>query len=153
MGAAQLLQSLNGDPIFCAVAAESSFSDLREIGFDRVGQYFHTGDWLGRTLLRPIIEFAFLYARWKYGFDLNQVSPLVAVSKTKTPVLLIHGQIDSNIPLRHSRQIKDAAPAVVLWEVPAADHCGAISVAPEEFQSRVLNWFASHSLYPVFPRG
>lgn len=143
MGAAQLLQSLNGDPLFCGVAAESSFSDFREIGYDRVGQFFHAGPWLGRTLLRPVIEIAFLYSRWKYGFDLNQVSPLDAVSKTKTPVLLIHGQVDSNIPVRHSRKMKSAMPAVVLWEVPQADHCGAISVAPEEFDRKLLGWFRS----------
>jgi hypothetical protein len=28
--------------------------------------------------------------------------------------------------------------------VPGADHCGAISVAREEFFSKVLNWFAAH---------
>ena len=152
MGAAQLLQSLGSDPIFCAVVAESSFSDLREVGFDRAGQFFHTGPWLGRTLLRPVIEIAFIYSRWKYGLDLERVSPMAAVAVAKTPVLLIHGQIDSNIPVRHSRQIKAAAPVVVLWEVPAADHCGAISVAPEEFERRVLDWFANHSPSPVSPR-
>ena len=145
MGAAQLLQSLGNKPAFCAVAAESPFSNFREIGFDRVGQFFHTGDWLGRTLLRPIVEIAFLYSRWKYGLDLQQASPIAMVSVTKTPVLLIHGQMDSNIPVRHSRRIKLFASAVVLWEVPTADHCGAISVAPEEFNRRVLDWFATHT--------
>ncbi len=145
MGAAQLLQSLGGDAIFCAVAAESSFSDLREVGYDRVGQFFHTGPWLGRTLLRPVMEIAFLYSRWKYGFDLQQVSPVTVVSTTRVPVLLIHGQVDSNIPVRHSRRIKFLVPAVVLWEVPGADHCGAISAAPEGFERRVLEWFAIHT--------
>jgi pimeloyl-ACP methyl ester carboxylesterase len=145
MGAAQLLQSLTGDPIFCGVAAESPFSDLREVAYDRVGQFFHTGPWLGRTLLRPVTEIAFLYSRWKYGLDLQQVSPLAAVSATKIPTLLIHGQIDSNIPVRHSRRIKSLVPAVVLWEVPIADHCGAINAAPQEFESRVLEWFATHA--------
>jgi uncharacterized protein len=144
MGAAQLLQALGADPLFCAVAAESSFSDFREIGYDRVGQFFHTGPWLGRTLLRPVIEIAFLYSRWNYGFNLEQVSPIASVAATKTPVLLIHGQVDSNIPVRHSRRIKSAVPSEVLWEVPDADHCGAISVAPEEFKRRLLNWFGAH---------
>jgi hypothetical protein len=145
MGAAQLLQSLNGDKLFCAVAAESPFSDFREIGYDRVGQFFYTGPWLGRTLLRPVIDVAFLYSRWKYGFDLRQVSPATAVAATKVPVFLIHGQVDSNIPVRHSRRIKSLAPAAILWEVPHADHCGAISTAPEEFERRVLDWFATHT--------
>jgi predicted alpha/beta-fold hydrolase len=51
MGAAQLLQALHAEPHFCAVAAESPFSSFREIAYDRVGQFFHTGSWLGRSVL------------------------------------------------------------------------------------------------------
>ena len=141
MGAAQLLQSISADSPFCAVAAESSFSNLQEIGYDRIGQFFGTGPWLGRTLLRPVIEVVFAYSRWRYGFDLRRVSPEAAVAKANVPVLLIHGQVDSNIRVRHSRRIKAIAPGVTLWEVPGADHCGAISTAPSEFAARVLALF------------
>jgi len=60
MGAAQLLQSVR-ESRFCSIAVESPFSNFREIGYDRVGQFFHTGPWLGRTILRPVIDFAFVY--------------------------------------------------------------------------------------------
>ena len=70
-----------------------------------------------------------------------QISPEEAVAKTKIPVLLIHGQLDSNIPLRHSRRIHARAPETQIWEVPGADHCGAISTAPRELEKRLLGWF------------
>jgi uncharacterized protein len=142
MGAAQLLQSLAVEPHFCAVAAESSFSSFREIAFDRMGQPFRLGPWFGRTILRPVVEFAFLYVRWKYNLDMQQASPENSVAATKVPVLLIHGQIDSNIPLRHSRRIHTLNPNAILWEVPNADHCGAISAAPQEFEHHLLAWFS-----------
>lgn len=148
MGAAQLLQSLRDETRFCAVAAESSFANFREIGYDRVGQYFSTGPWLGRTVLRPIIEFAFVYARWKYKMDFEQVSPENVVAATKVPVFLIHGQIDSNIPVRHARLIAARNPQAQLWEVPNADHCGAIGANPAEFSYRLIRWFDSHSHAP-----
>ncbi len=141
MGAAQILESLKTEPNFCAVAAESPFSNLREIGFDRVGQAFHTGPWLGRTLLRPVIEVAFQYARWKYKLDLQQASPESIVAGTTVPVFLIHGKIDSNIPLRHSYRIRARNPSVNLWEVPSADHCGAITVARDELETSLTAWF------------
>jgi pimeloyl-ACP methyl ester carboxylesterase len=143
MGAAELLQSLAVEPGFCAVAAESSFSSFREVAYDRMGQPFHLGPWFGRTLFRPVVEFAFLYARWKYKLDMQQVSPENSVAATKVPVFLIHGQIDSNIPIRHSRLIQARNSDVVLWEVPNADHCGAISAAPQEFEQRLLAWFST----------
>ena len=143
MGAAQLLQSLVTHPNFCAVAVESPFSTFREIAYDRMGQPFRFGPWIGRTLLRPLVEVAFLRARWKYGLKMEEISPEDSVAGTTIPVLLIHGEIDSNIPVRHSEAIHQRAPKTQLWEVPGADHCGAISTAPQEFERRLLAWFHS----------
>lgn len=144
MGAAQLLQALQTEPRFCAVAVESAFSSFREIAYDRVGQFFHAGPWVGRTILRPVVGVAFFYARWKYGLDMKQVSPESSAAITKVPVFLIHGQGDSNIPERHSRRIQARNPNILLWEVPNTDHCGAISTAPQEFEQRLTQWFQSH---------
>jgi uncharacterized protein len=146
MGAAQLLQSLKTERHFCAVAAESSFSSFREIAYDRVGQFFHTGPWLGRTVLRPVLEIAFGYARWKYKINFEQLSPETVVAETKVPVLLIHGRDDHNISIRHSRRIAAHNPSVVLWEVPDTDHCGTISTARQEFEYRLVRWFDGHSI-------
>lgn len=146
MGGAQLLQSLNAEPRFCAVAAESAFSSFREIAYDRVGQRFHTGPWLGQVLLRPMIEIAFCYLRWRHKMDLAEVSPREAVARGSIPVLLVHGQNDGNIAIRHSREIAARNSAVVLWEVPGTDHCGAITTAPEEFRRRVLGWFRGNQM-------
>jgi uncharacterized protein len=43
MGAAPLLQSLRSETRFFAVAAESPFASFREMGYERVGQFFSTG--------------------------------------------------------------------------------------------------------------
>jgi uncharacterized protein len=145
MGASALLQGLAVEPHFCAVAAESPFANFREMAYDRMGQPFHAGPWLGRTILRPVVATAFAYARWKYHLDLCQVSPADAVARTEVPAFLIHGTSDSNIPLRHSVLILSKNPRVVLWEVPNADHCGAMRTAPSEFERRVIEWFKQHS--------
>ncbi len=141
MGAAQLLQALETGAQFCAVAAESPFANFREIAYDRMGQPFHLGPWVGRVVLRPLVEFAFLRARWKYGLNMELISPWDAVSSAHVPVLLIHGQVDSNIPIRHSQLIHLRNPETTLWEVPGADHCGAFAAAPPEFEKRLLNLF------------
>ena len=150
MGAAQLLQSLQEGTPFCAVVAESPFATFREIGYDRVGQFFHTGPWLGRSLLRPIVEVAFAYAWRKYGLAMDQVSPEDAVATSHVPVFLVHGAVDRNIPVRHSERIQARDPRVVLWEVPGADHCGGIAVAPQQFESAVSAWFLQHSGEQVY---
>lgn len=85
MGAARLLQTLEMQPGFCAVAAESPFSNFREIAYDRVGQFFHGGTWIGRVFFRPTVEVALAYASWKYGFDFQRISPEDSVSESRVP--------------------------------------------------------------------
>ena len=154
MGAAILLQSLHEEPSFCAVVAESSYQNFREIGFDRAAQFTHTSNWVARTLGRPAIEAGLLYARIRYGLDLTLVSPETAVAASRVPVLLIHGSNDVNTPPRHSVAIKARNPnGVSLWIVPGAVHTGASRAEPEEFQRRVLEWFKRRPRNEVLPRG
>lgn len=145
MGAAELLQSVETEPHFCAVVAESPFATFREISYARVGQFFNVGPWLGRIPLRPMVEFAFIYARLKYNIDVSKISPQAAVSISRVPVFLIHGMMDRNIPLRHSRLIRAHNLSVVLWEVPNTDHCGTYSNYPQQFETRVLSWLGHYS--------
>ena len=145
MGAAQLLESLSAEPDFCAVAAEGSFSSFREISYERAAHPFHTGPWLGRILFRPLIDSAFLYARWRYGVDFDHVSPITAVAGSRVPVLLIHGQIDKTIDIRHSRLIAAQSARVVLWELPNTGHSNAIDTEPHDLELRLVAWFHGQS--------
>ncbi len=144
MGGAELLSSLRAGPAFCAVIAESTFSSFRSASYERLGQAFHTGTWLGRTVLRPAVEAAFVYARIRYGANLATVSPQNAVAASHVPVMLIHGLADDNLLAVNSERIRGANPRVALWEPAGAGHCGASGAAPAEYERRVVDWFASH---------
>lgn len=145
MGAAQLLQALTKEPRFCAVVAESPFATFREVAYARFGREFHTGPWIGRTFFRPSVDVGFLFVRLRYGLNMELASPQKAVETTKTPVLLIHGLSDRNIPPYHSDEIQAHNPTdIVLWKVPKAVHTAAHKVAPAEFEAKVLGWFESH---------
>lgn len=144
-GAALMLQALAFDNRFCAVAVESPFSTAREMSFERVSGPLHLQPWFGRTLGRPAIWSAAIYAWVRYRIDLLRPSPLDAVTRSKAPVLLIHGVDDRSIAPRHSQLIANAAPDhVELWLVPHAGHTMAWAAAHREFESRLLGWFAAH---------
>jgi alpha-beta hydrolase superfamily lysophospholipase len=144
-GAALVLESLAAEPRYCAVAVEDSFSTAREMSYERVSGPLHLGNWFGRTLGRPVIATAVWYGRLRYGIDLLQASPLAAVKHSSVPVLLIQGAMDRTISPRHAMILAKAAPDhVQLWLVPNAWHTGAWSADHDEFEMRVLGWFASH---------
>ena len=147
MGGSELLRSLDAEHGFCAVVAESAFSSFREAAYDRLGQQFSTGPWLGRTLLRPALIVGMAYARLRYAVDFRVADPAGTVAVSRVPVLLIHGLADTNLPPRHSEMIKAGNQAVVLWEPVGAGHCGASNAEPAEYERRVVSWFASHTLH------
>ena len=60
------------------------------------------------------------------------------------PVLLICGSQDHNIPPRHTKAIYAAAKGPKeMWLVPDAGHTQAQGRAPEEFERRVIAFFAA----------
>jgi dipeptidyl aminopeptidase/acylaminoacyl peptidase len=149
MGGMELLESLPSEPRFCAVVAESPSASFREEAYFRFGRPFHAGPWLGRTFFRPTLDAAILFVRLWYGVNLDTVAPEQAVVGMKTPVLLIHGLSDRNVLPYNSDLIQAKNPAAItIWKVPGAPHCGASKVAPEEFEKRVVDWFAQHPSAP-----
>jgi fermentation-respiration switch protein FrsA (DUF1100 family) len=145
MGAAILLQALPRERRFRAVVAECTFYDFRQVAFSRMAGAIGVDAGIAKWLFRPTLESGFLYARLRYHLNLAQASPANALSKVTTPVLLIHGSHDRNIPPEQSDRLAQQRPqSTVLWRVAGAGHVEAFSKEPAEFSRRVLDWFESH---------
>jgi len=142
MGAGIALQSAGADPRIVAVAAESSFANLREAAYDYAG--LRRSPLLGKTLFAPG-TWTLLYRGEKLtGIPLGEVSPEKAVSSRAFPVLLICDEKDVALPCRHSEMIYAAARGPKqLWVVPGAFHTAALGFQPEEFKRRVLAFFSA----------
>jgi pimeloyl-ACP methyl ester carboxylesterase len=141
LGASILIQAAAQEPVFSAIVAESPFRNLPTIAEYRLVQKFNGPKPLLRVLAKAIMPAALIYARVRYGLDLTAASPQNSAAHLTTPLLLIHGTADTNIPPQHSIAIATADPRAVLWLVPGATHTAASSKQPVEFRTRVLNWF------------
>jgi hypothetical protein len=65
------------------------------------------------------------------------------------PILLIHGEKDSYIPIAQSQALYDlAAGPKSLWIVPGAGHNKSVMVAPRTYADRVLRFFDEHLALP-----
>ncbi|HXA52903.1 MAG TPA: alpha/beta fold hydrolase [Candidatus Acidoferrum sp.] len=141
MGAAILIQSLAKERRFHALVADCPFATFEEIAFDRMAQHGARA----KLLSWPLVELGFLYTRARYGPDLWRASPADALRASRTPVLLIHGTADDNIPIRHSRELHSVDPAdTELWEVAGAGHVECYGRDPGEYAGRVTRFFAAH---------
>ena len=142
MGAAILLQSLEKDTRFRAAVAECPFSDFHDVAYDRIAAKLSLNRWFARALLFPSVQTGIAYGRVRYGVNLGNASPERAIRNTSVPVLLIHGDADTNIPPSHSVALHAANPSVSqLWIVHDAGHDTIANIAGDEFRRRVLSWF------------
>jgi fermentation-respiration switch protein FrsA (DUF1100 family) len=140
LGASILIEAAAIQPAFAAIVAECPYADLREVAQYRVRRMTHAPAFLAGM----VVNSAMLYARWADGLNLAQVSPVSVIAHVSTPVLLIHGLNDDLTPAYNSEELANANPRDPLWLVPNATHTGAAAAEPDEFQRRVLAWFAEH---------
>jgi hypothetical protein len=78
LGGSVLIQAAALGHDFHAIVAESAFADLQAIAESRVQQMFHFAPWF-------LVPNAITFARYRYGLDLRQVSPIDSMRRTSTP--------------------------------------------------------------------
>jgi uncharacterized protein len=145
IGAGIALQSAGVDSRLEAVVAESPFASLREASYDYAG--LQKSPLLGKTLFAPGAWVMLSRGQAIAGFSAADVSPENAVGSRAFPVLLICDGADTTLPCRHAERIYAAARGPKsLWMVPQAFHTAAYGFQPEEFERRVLGFFASSTM-------
>jgi len=112
LGAAVALQTAS-DPRVKAVVAAESFSALRSIAAERAPFVF----------TERLINKAFALVEQQAHFRVDDVSPLSAAGSIVAPVLVIHGEDDTETSPDHARRLFAALPGPKwLILVPGAGH-------------------------------
>lgn len=141
LGASSLIHGLALGADLRGIVADSTGANV-PTRYELLGERYHLPAALARPLLGLIFEPAIWNARWRYGVDLRRVAPVEWIRNVRAPVLLVHGDRDTFIPIAEARRIRDANPAyVTLWEVAGAGHVTAGRQWPDEYRRRVLAWF------------
>lgn len=130
-GASTAIEWAAIDPRVAAVVAIAPFASLREVV---------TG-YLPIPLPKRFVEESIAEAGREAGFDPDQASPERAIATNLTPVLIIHGETDSRIPVWHARHIAAAgAGHSELIVVPNEDHMSIAADRSGTIRERGLEW-------------
>ncbi len=91
----------------------------------------------------PFVWLTGLYSKLFLGLDPASVSAVKSIKDKNIPVLLIHGDRDSQIPVEHSKEIyANADPKLTeLWIVREADHGMSYAMNPEAYKRKVTGFF------------
>ena len=82
-----------------------------------------------------------LYGILFLGIDIDKASPVDNIKNIKIPILLIHAEKDSQIPLNEAYSLHNSNKKTELWIVKDADHGMAHSINPEKYEKRVIDFF------------
>ncbi|MEX0653349.1 MAG: alpha/beta fold hydrolase [Phycisphaeraceae bacterium] len=140
-GAATAIQFAAIDPRVEAVVALAPFATFESVVPD-----------FGKAILGPFAwlissrttEDAIRYTQHYNGMAPARPSPLEAIARTDAAVLLLHGQQDRHVPIRHSYQLLDAArgPARLI-ALENEDH-ESLALRPRQsvmrIREEILNW-------------
>jgi fermentation-respiration switch protein FrsA (DUF1100 family) len=145
LGASVLIDAAAVEPVFRAIVADAAYADLLDEAEHRGMRLFPFPRFVAAPMAQLAVAGGSLYARLALNIDFRQASPVRSITRTQTPILLIHGEADNRTPPEHSRRLAAAAPATTdLWIVPGAGHVRSFRTAPEEYTQRMLDWFAAH---------
>jgi uncharacterized protein len=130
---------------FGAVVSDSAFAD-----YSLVLRSEMTG--IKRPLSLWFPGMAFM-AKTIYGIDIADISPARAIARSDTPVLVIHGEDDTVIPVEHARLLGRAIGASfdeieggeeMVWIVPNAGHTGAFRTQPKQYIEKLVKFYEAH---------
>ncbi|MFP3156176.1 alpha/beta hydrolase [Lachnospiraceae bacterium ZAX-1] len=134
MGAITVLETAYSDGRISNVIADCAPEDMRSY----IGVTANTMLHLPQRLVR-------VYAGWcgkLVGVNVTSVSPLHHIKSIKVPILFIHGEADTNVPVQMSKSMYDEGDKSknVLALFPEADHVMSYLNDPERYRHIVLEF-------------
>lgn len=134
LGAASAVQCIRQDSRIKFCIADSSFSDLSELCKFQI-----------KSVTRlPIPLFVRLTSRLikkRYGWGIEDVSPVKYLDKVKTPLLIFHGTKDKLIPAEMAKKLYEKADGVKqLIMVEGAGHVKGFNLNPELYYRSIKDF-------------
>jgi dienelactone hydrolase len=134
MGGATLLLEGAKNPNLTAVVIDSAYGDLPELLDRQLTQ--HSGL---PSLFNPGILLA---ARLAFDVKTDHLVPIDAARGWNRPILLIHGESDSIVPIEQARRLARSIGANCQVEFrPRIEHVGAYNASPEWYIATVKAFF------------
>ncbi len=112
VGAGACLFAASGDRAIAAVVALAPMAD--PVGF--------MSERMGRRLPNLLVAAALRYTEFTIGHRFEEFTPLNTIGRIDSPVLLVHGDRDTTVPLAHARMLHERSSTSTLCVVEGGDH-------------------------------
>ncbi|MBM3232352.1 alpha/beta hydrolase [Candidatus Pacearchaeota archaeon] len=127
---------LMAKPEVKAIIAESAYANLERVVehiFERFGIFKF-----------PFVKVTNMLSLIIFGVHPKEVSPALSIKEIDIPVLIIHGEKDTQIPAENAYILKKNNPKAELWIAKNADHGQVYALYKDEYESRIKNFLEEH---------
>jgi pimeloyl-ACP methyl ester carboxylesterase len=141
MGASTVLMEAANNPDIQVAVIDSPFGSLPEVLRTQLSKHSHLPRWFNPGVLAA--------ARVAYGVRTDDLIPIRSARRWGSrPLLLIHGEADSVVPVSQARRLAAAAgPTCVALTIPGVEHVHAYRDDPQQYVAAV-NFFFTKNLTP-----
>ena len=142
---------------YLTLAAMTTFPELFAVGIDVCGManfatfYEHTEPWIAAAAVS------------KYGDPeldaelLRDLSPITRIDRLRAPLMVVHGENDSNVPVIEAEQVVAALSARGIEHryllFPEEGHELLHRASRAEYLRATIDWLTAHLLAPAFHQG
>ena len=119
-----------------AIIADSAYSNLE----DMVEQIYS----IFGPFKFPFVKITEMLSKIFFGKYLYEVSPESVIRNSTIPILVIHGEKDSQISVENAYALKKSNPNIELWIVKGADHGYSYAINPNEYKNRIKLFLKNH---------
>jgi pimeloyl-ACP methyl ester carboxylesterase len=138
MGGSTLLMEAARNPEIQVAVIDSPYGDLPRLLDTQLSKHSGLPRWFNPGIL--------LAARWVYGVRTDDLIPLrSARSWGERPLLLIHGESDTTVPVSQARELaKTLGTSCLTLTIPGVEHVQAYETDPQGYVQMVGSFFDSH---------
>ena len=116
-----------------AIATDSAYAELSNIVRHMYKIFF--------IFKYPLAYLTKLYGVLFLKINIDNASPVDNIKNLKIPLLIIHAEKDSQIPVNEAYLLHNANKKAELWIVENAEHGMTHSINPEKYEKKVVGFF------------
>lgn len=116
-----------------AIVTDSAYAKLSNMIEHMYGMFL--------LLKYPLAYLTKIYGMLFLGINIDKASPVDNIKTIKVPILLIHAEKDSQIPVSEAYLLHNSNKKTELWIVKDADHGMTHSANPEKYEKKVVGFF------------
>ncbi|MHC5539186.1 alpha/beta hydrolase, partial [Singulisphaera rosea] len=138
MGASTLLMEAAQNPNIRVAVVDSPYGSLPELLYAQLSRHSHLPRWFNPGILTA--------ARFAFGVRTDDLVPIRSARRWgHRPLLLIHGEADSIVPVSQAYQLAQAAGSTCRSvTLPGVEHVHAYREDPERYVAAVDSFFNQH---------